>query len=509
MITLDGGPLSSQDVLDVVRGGQTVALGEKARAAMAASARVVERLDQADSVAYGVTTGFGALASVAVPAGARRTLQRSLVLSHAAGMGDAVDDEVVLAMMLLRARTLSVGLSGVRPLVVDALLQLLNDRVVPFVPAEGSLGASGDLAPLAHIAAVLVGSGWVKVEGRREAGESFCARHGFTPLLLEPKEGLGLINGTDGMTGLLTLALADMADLMDFADVAAAMSVEAAMGSVTPFGERVLSLRPSPGQQLCGRHLRQLLDQSPVVAFHQPSHHLVQDAYSFRCTPQVHGAARDQLEFAEVVVARERDSVVDNPVVFPDDEALVSAGNFHGQALSYVADILAMVMADVAALSERRIARLLDPATSHGLPAFLVKEPGINSGFMIAQYTAADCVARLRHLATPFSVHSAVTSAGQEDHVSMGWGGALRTRSAISFLRHTLAIELVLGAQALELRKPLSPAPGTGAILNSLRQHVPTMPGDEFVAPLLEQADKWMQEEDTRTLVASVLAPRM
>jgi len=284
------------------------------------------------------------------------------------------------------------------------------------------------------------------------------------------------------------------------------MSVEAAMGSVTAFGERVLSLRPSPGQQLSGQHLRSLLEASPVVAFHQQSHHMVQDAYSFRCTPQVHGAARDQLEFAQQVVERERSSVVDNPVVFADEKQLVSAGNFHGQALSYVADILAMVMADVAALSERRIARLLDPAMSHGLPAFLVTDPGINSGFMIAQYTAADCVARLRHQATPFSVQSAITSAGQEDHVSMGWAGALRTRSAVGLLRHTLAVEIVLAAQALELRKPLSVAPATGAVLNSLRQHVAHVAVDQFIAPVLDRADSWMRASTTRALVSSLLA---
>ncbi|MHB8489568.1 MAG: histidine ammonia-lyase [Candidatus Dormibacteria bacterium] len=502
MITVDGDALTIDAVVRAARQGEAVALDRGVRARMRPARDVVDRLDREGAVVYGVTTGFGALADRAVDPDDRALLQRSVVLSHAAGSGPRLDDEVVRGMILLRARTLAAGLSGVRVELVEALLGLLDAGVLPWVPEHGSLGASGDLAPLAAIATVLLGQGWaVDPGGGRIDGASALHAHGLTSIDVEPKEGLALINGTDAMTSILALAVHDVEDLLRLADVACALSVEALLGTTVAYDERVVALRPAQGQADSAANLRALLEGSPIVASHRPSHHAVQDAYSLRCAPQVHGAARDVVAFCRQTVGHELASVVDNPVVLGGE--VVSAGNFHGQALAYAADMLASTCADVAAISERRVDRLLDPARSRGLPAFLSPEPGLNSGLMITQYTAAAMVASLRHAATPFAVQSAATSAGQEDHVSMGFEGALRTRRSVRLLRAVLAIEVLAAAQAIEMRHPLRPAAATGAVIAALRTRTPALAADRILGDDLEAAEAWARDGDWRDALAT------
>ena len=490
MVVLDGDPLDIADVIAVARHGAAVSVAPSVVQRMAESRAVVETLDATDGIAYGVTTGFGALADRAVASDDRASLQRRVVVSHAAGMGMPLDTEVVRAMLLLRARTLCAGHSGVRVALPEAIARLLNSGATPWVPEHGSLGASGDLATLAHATACLLGEGWfLDGSGRRPAAE-VLAQHDLEPLVVGPREGLALINGTDGMAAVLTLAVVDLGALLTAADVTAAMSVEALLGTTRAFAESVVRLRPAEGQRASAANLRALLDGSALVASHRESHHAVQDAYSLRCTPQVHGAARDVHAFARGVVERELAAVVDNPMII--DGEVVSGGNFHGQALAYAADMLASVCADVAAISERRLDRMLDPARSRGLPAFLTHDPGLNSGLMIAQYTAASIVTELRAAATPLAVHSMSTSAGQEDHVSMGFTAVMRTRRSVDRLRMVLAAELIAAAQALELRAPLQPGPATAAVVRGLRETVPHLDDDRVLAADLEAATEWL-----------------
>lgn len=494
MLTIDGGPLGIDDLVAVARRGDPVSVSPAVTDRMRASRDAVTRIDAGDEVAYGVTTGFGALADRAVGREQREALQRALVLSHAAGMGAALDAEVVRGMLLLRARTLAAGYSGVRQELVEALAVLLNSGLVPWVPEHGSLGASGDLAPLAHAAATIVGDGWFVADGgARIAAAEVLRDRGLPPLRLGPKEGLALINGTDATTAALALAVADIEALLRAADCACAMSVEALLGTARPFAPDVTALRPAPGQQASAANIAALLASSPMVASHRASHHAVQDAYSLRCAPQVHGAARDVVAFCRGTVEREMASIVDNPVVL--DGEVVSAGNFHAQALAYAGDMLAAVCADVAAISERRVDRLLDPSRSRGLPAFLSPDPGLNSGFMIAQYTAAATVAALRQAATPLAVQSAITSAGQEDHVSMSFEAARRTRASVAMLRAVLAVEFCCAAQALELRAPLRPAPATAALLAAVRASVAPLREDRVLAGDLAALDGWLRRD--------------
>jgi histidine ammonia-lyase len=441
---------------------------------MERSAEVVARLVGADEPAYGVSTGFGSLANVTIPDERREELQRALIRSHAAGMGPPVEREVVRAMMLLRARTLAMGRSGTRPIVAERIVELLNAGVTPHVPEHGSLGASGDLAPLAHCALMLIGEG----------GEI-----PFEPLVLEAKEGLALINGTDGMLGMLLLAIHDLRGLLRVADVAAAMSVEALMGTDRAFAEDLVALRPQPGQAASAANLRALLAGSPIVASHRHGDDRVQDAYSLRCAPQVAGAARDTLAHAEQVAAAELVSAIDNPMVLPDGR-VESCGNFHGAPVGFVCDFLAIAAAEVGAIAERRTDRLLDKSRSHGLPPFLTEDAGVNSGLMIAQYTQAAMVAENRRLAAPASVDSLPTSAMQEDHVSMGWGAARKLRASVANLRRILAVELVCAARGIDLRAPLQPGPGTGAAWRALREQVDGPGPDRQVAPELAAAEE-------------------
>jgi len=478
------------DVVAVARLGAPVALGEDARAAMERSAAVVARLASSHEPAYGVSTGFGSLAAVRIPPARRDELQRALVRSHAAGMGPPVEQEVVRAMMLLRARTLAMGCSGARPVVAEAMLALLNAGLIPVVPEYGSLGASGDLAPLAHCALALIGEGDVDCpDGVRRATAEALATAGIEPIVLGAKEGLALINGTDGMLGMLVLACEDLARLLMVADVTAAISVEALLGTDRVFAADLVALRPQPGQAASAANLRALLADSEIVASHREGDPRVQDAYSLRCAPQVTGAARDTLEHAQRVAAAELRSAIDNPMVLPDGR-VESCGNFHGAPIGFACDFLAIAAAEVGAIAERRTDRLLDEARSHGLPPFLAGDAGVDSGMMLAHYAQAAMVAENRRLAAPASVDSLPTSAMQEDHVSMGWGAARKLRTTIANLGRILAIELVCGARALDLRAPLRPGPGTAAALAAVRKRIAGPGADRHVSPELAAAEE-------------------
>ncbi len=484
-VELTSGGLSAREVIAVARFDARASLGSDAISAMERSAAVVAELASLEQPAYGVTTGFGSLATVPIPTGQREELQRALIRSHAAGMGPAVEREVVRAMMLLRARTLAMGCSGTRPVVAETILALLNAGITPVVPEHGSLGASGDLAPLAHCALVLLGEGEVEgVDGGRRPAGAALAGDGIEPITLGPKEGLALINGTDGMLGMLVLACEDLAQLFGVADITAAMSVEALLGTDRAFAADLIALRPQPGQTASAANLRMLLADSEIVASHREGDPRVQDAYSLRCAPQVAGAARDALSYAERVADAELRSAIDNPMVLPDGR-VESCGNFHGAPLAFACDFLAIACADVGSIAERRTDRLLDETRSHGLPPFLAEDAGVNSGLMLGHYAQAAMVAENRRLATPAAVDSLPTSAMQEDHVSMGWGAARKLRVTVANLRRILAVELVCAARGLDLRAPLRPAPGTDAARSAVRSLVAGPGPDRWLAPEL------------------------
>ena len=506
-VALGATPVSRGDVVVVARERARVTLTDEARAAMAASASIVERLARSTRPVYGVSTGFGALATTIIPPDRREEMQRALVRSHAAGMGAPVEREVVRAMLFLRARTLALGRSGARPLVAETILALLNADLVPVVPEHGSLGASGDLAPLAHCALALIGEGEVDDrEGRRRPAAEALAEAGIVPLVLGVKEGLALVNGTDGILGMLVLALHDLRALLRALDVTAAMSVEALLGTDRAFADDLLALRPQPGQQASGANLRRLLEASPIMETHREDDPRVQDAYSLRCAPQVHGAARDAVTYAETVAEHELASAIDNPMVLPDGR-VESCGNFHGAPLGYACDLLAIAVADVGSMSERRTDRILDSTRSFGLPPFLADEAGVNSGLMLSQYTQAAMVADNRRLAVPASVDSLPTSAMQEDHVSMAWGAARKLRVATRNLRRIVAVELVCAGRALDLRAPIEPAPGTKAAVAALRTSVPGPGPDRYLAPELAAAEACIEAGRLLDAVEAAVGP--
>ncbi|WP_030483852.1 histidine ammonia-lyase [Nocardioides aequoreus] len=485
------GPVTPAEVVAVARHGAAVRLSEPALRAIDGARAAVEVLAAAATPAYGVSTGFGALATRHIPTELRAQLQRSLVRSHAAGSGPEVEREVTRALMLLRLSTLATGRTGVRRETAQLIAGLLSHGITPVVHEYGSLGCSGDLAPLSHCALALLGEGMVRDAGDRllPAGEALAAA-GLEPVELAAKEGLALINGTDGMLGMLVLALHDLDRLVRTADVAAAMSVEAQLGTDRVFAAELQELRPHPGQAASAANLRALLRDSGVVASHRgPDCHRVQDAYSLRCSPQVHGAVRDTLDHCRTVAGRELASAVDNPVVVSTGEEprLESNGNFHGAPVAYVLDFAAIVAADLASISERRTDRFLDKARNHGLPPFLADDPGVDSGLMIAQYTQAAVVSELKRLAHPASVDSIPSSAMQEDHVSMGWSAARKLRRAVDGLGRVLAVEVMAGARALDLRRPLQPSPATEAVVRRLRDAGVAGPGtDRHLAPEIE-----------------------
>ena len=489
-VLIDGGPLTREQVVAVARDGVDVELTEAALDGVAKARAHIERLAGAQTPTYGVSTGFGALATKHIPPDRRVALQQSIIRSHTAGAGAPVEPEVVRALMLLRMRTLASGHTGVRPSTVEALAAMLNAEIVPIVPEFGSLGCSGDLAPLSAVALALMGEGEVlDAEGARRPAADALLEAGIDPITLAEKEGLALINGTDGMLGMLVLALADLRRLLDVADLTAAMTVEALLATDRVFAPELQALRPHPGQAESAARMVALLAGSAIMASHRtPDCNRVQDAYSLRCAPQVHGAARDTVAAAALVADRELAAAIDNPVVLADGR-VESNGNFHGAPIAYQLDFLAIPVADVASMAERRTDRMLDVARSHGLPPFLAHDAGVDSGHMIAQYTQAGIVSELKRLAVPASVDSIPSSAMQEDHVSMGWSAARKLRRAIDGLTTVLAIELLTAARALDLRAPLTPAPATAAVVAALRERVPGPGPDRHLAPEIAAAE--------------------
>lgn len=488
-VVLSTSGLTAEDVLAVARANARVEISDAAMSAMEKTRAHIEKLSNSDEPVYGISTGFGALAQRHIPKEDRVQLQKSLIRSHAAGMGDPVEREVVRAMMLLRLRTMCSGQTGVRPVLAKTYADILNAGITPRVLEYGSLGCSGDLAPLAHCAMVLMGEGRAYgPDGVEKPVAELLSAAGISPVELQEKEGLALINGTDGMLGMLLMAISDFRFLLDQSDVIAAMSVEGQMGTDQVFrSELHENLRPHPGQVESAKNMFNALQGSEIVKSHRHGDGVVQDAYSLRCAPQVNGAARDTVSHAELVATRELAAIIDNPVVLDSGE-VTSNGNFHGAPIALVLDFLAIASADVASISERRTDRFLDVARNRKLPAFLAHDPGVDSGLMIAQYTQAALVSENKRLAFPASVDSIPSSAMQEDHVSMGWHAARKLKKSLDNLRRVIAIELIAAARAVEMRAPLNPSPVTGELISILRQRVPGPGPDRDLAPELEAA---------------------
>ncbi len=504
VVLLDDRGVTIDDVVAVARGEARVELTRRALEGMAITRARIDELAHASEPKYGISTGFGALATRHISPDLRTQLQRSLIRSHAAGMGEPVEREVVRALMFLRLKTLASGRTGIRPVVAETMTALLNSGITPVVREFGSLGCSGDLAPLSHCALVLMGEGHVwSADGEIVESAAVLAAQGIAPVVLEEKEGLALINGTDGMLGMLCLAIVDLERLCDVADVTAAMSVEALLGTDRVFlPELHEPLRPHPGQARSAARMLATLAGSGIVASHLEEDTRVQDAYSLRCAPQVAGAVRDTLAHARLVAERELAAAVDNPVVLPDGR-VESNGNFHGAPVAYVLDFLAIVSADLGSIAERRTDRLLDKARNHGLPPFLADDPGVDSGLMIAQYTQAALVSDNKRLAVPASVDSIPSSAMQEDHVSMGWSAARKLRHSVDNLRRILAVELLASARGIDLRAPLQPSPATGAVVAALRETVPGPGTDRYLAPELAAAYQFLLDDGVTTSIAA------
>ena len=499
-LVVTGDPLTIDDVVAVARGSAMPSLDAGVAGRMAATRAVVERAVSEDRVMYGITTGFGALANTRIASGDLAAMQLALVRSHAAGVGEPLNDDVVRALLLLRARTLAAGISGVRVDLPERLLLLLQRGLLPVVPEQGSVGASGDLAQLAHLALPLVGEGRLRRVGDsdmwgRPARELLDAE-GIAPLELQPKEGLSLINGTEPMQARLALSVDQARLLVKVADLACAMSLDGLLGTDRAYDARVIDIRPHAGQLHVADNLRRLLDGSGLLASHRHDlEHAVQDSYSLRCAPQVHGAVRDVLTHVTSVLSVELGSVVDNPVIVPtpdgSDYEVMSTGNFHGEPLAFSGDMLAIAISELASISERRTDRMLDPAFSRGLPPFLAPNAGTNSGYMLAQYTAASLVSENKVLAHPSSVDTIPTSGNQEDHVSMGWTSMRKLRDTVRNVRSVLAVELVCAAQAIDLRADVAaPSPAVAAAHAVLREQVPAMNVDREVAPQIHAVDE-------------------
>ncbi len=508
-VTVGVGALTIDEVVLVARHGARVVLAEEAIEGVRRSREIVRGLADDVEPHYGVSTGFGALATRHIPTAMRHQLQRSLVRSHAAGSGPEVEREVVRALMLLRISTLATGRTGIRDETLAAYVALLNSGLVPVVHEYGSLGCSGDLAPLSHCALALMGEGDVHdPAGVRMPTAQAMAAAGLVPVELEEKEGLALINGTDGMLGMLCLAIHDLRDLLVVADISAAMSVEGLLGTDDVFAEDLHALRPQPGQAISATNMRKLLTDSPIRESHRTEACTrVQDAYSLRCSPQVAGGVRDTVDHAVRVAGWELASAVDNPVVTLDGR-VESNGNFHGAPVAYVLDFLAIVAADLASIAERRTDRFLDASRSNGLPPFLAYDPGVDSGHMIAQYTSAAIVSEMKRLAAPASVDSIPSSAMQEDHVSMGWSAARKLRRSVDGLSRVLAVEVLTAARGIQLRAPLEPAPATGAVVAALVAAGASGPGpDRWLAPEIDTAHRLVTDGTVRRAAESHTGP--
>lgn len=477
MSVLIGEPLDIDGVV-AVAAGEPVELAPGLAGDMAPARRVVEEAVDSGAAVYGITTGLGDLASVRIDPAEAKSLQEAILRSHATAVGAPLPTEVVRAMMLLKARTFAMGVSGVRFALVERLARMLNESIHPVVPAQGSLGASGDLALLAHLALPLIGEGAVEVKGDILPAVGALRAAGLEPLELSHKEGLSLVNGTEGMLALGILTCARAETIARAADVTGAMSVEACFGTNRVFDEEVVGLRTHPGALQVADNLRRLLSGSKIVVSHRHSDHLVQDAYSLRCLPQVHGAYRDGIAYARTTFERELASAIDNPNVIASTGEVRSGGNFHGESLALALDHLALCVAGFATIAERRVARLVDPNLNNGLPAFLTAEPGVRTGFMIVQYTAASVVSESRSLLFPASADSIPTSAGQEDHVSMGATAGRKAMAIASNTENVIAIEALAAAQGIELRVPLTPSPATGHVIEHLRAVSPAVDED-------------------------------
>ena len=502
-VVVDGSPITVEDVVAVALGSARAVPGADLDERMEPARALVERVVEDNETVYGITTGFGALANTRIQPDQASEMQYDLLRSHAAGVGSHIEPEIVRAMLLCRARTLAQGYSGVRPEIVRFLLTLLDRDIIPAVPSQGSVGASGDLAPFAHLALPIIGEGEILIDGVAVPAGPVLEAAGIEPLQLLPKEGLSLLNGTEGMLAHGCLAVHRAMQLVDATDSAAALSIEALMGSSRPFEHRIQALRPHPGQLKSAARIHALLQGSEIDASHHDDFaHKVQDAYSLRCAPQVHGAVRDTIEYARTVFTIELGSVVDNPIVFAEDGDVVSSGNFHGQPLAFVLDYLAIAVTELGSISERRVDRLLDPHRSSGLTPFLATNPGVSSGYMITQYTAAAIVAQNRVFSHPASVESIPTSGMQEDHVSMGWGAARKLNMVLTNTARVIAVELMCAAQGVDQR-PMDPAPGTMRVHDEVRSVCAPLvedrpPGPDImkIAALIESGAFDPAEED-------------
>ncbi len=486
---MDG--MSLDDLVAIARHGATVALSDSATVRIQAARTLIEKWVAEDRPVYGVTTGFGALSDVTISRKDARKLQENILMSHSAGVGNPLDPEIVRAVMALRIKDLARGNSGVRLETVQKLIALLNHNICPVIPEKGSVGASGDLAPMAHMALVLIGMGEAFYRGKRISGADALKRCGLDSVQLEAAEGLALINGTQVMTAIGGLAVHDAVQLCKLADIAACMSLEVLMGSRMEFDARIHQVRPHPGQTATAANMRRITSDSDIISSHRDCKR-IQDAYTLRCSPQVHGASRDAVRYAAGVVETEMNSSTNNPLVFAESGEFLLGGNFHGQPVALALDFLCIALAELANISERRIERLVNPNLS-GLPAFLVRDGGLNSGFMIAQYTAAALVSENKVLCHPASVDSIPTSANKEDHVSMGTISARKSRSVLENAEHVIAIELLCAAQALDLLTNLRPGKGSLAAYQVIRQTVSHMDRDRVVGSDIEKIRELMR----------------
>ncbi|HPO04506.1 MAG TPA: histidine ammonia-lyase [Bacillota bacterium] len=503
-ILLGEAKLTIEELIAAARGEVLVALSEEAEAAVNKAREVVEKCVSEDKVVYGLTTGFGKFSDVTISEEDTLALQENLIMSHACGVGEPLPDEVVRAMMLLRVNALSVGFSGIRVSTIKTLIEMLNKGVIPVVPSKGSLGASGDLVPLAHMSLVLLGMGEAKYKGERMSGEKAMKAAGITPVKLTSKEGLALINGTPAMCSLGALALADAIRLMKSADVIAALTMEAEYGIADAMDERLHMIRRQPGQIITAENMRRLFKGSKYIG-HQGVKR-VQDAYAFRCIPQIHGASRDAINYVKNTIENELNAVTDNPIIFSDTGEAISGGNFHGQYLAISLDVLGIALSELANVSERRIERLVNPALS-GLPAFLVKHGGLNSGMMIAQYTAASLVSENKVLAHPASVDSIPSSANQEDHVSMGMTAARKAREILNNATEVLAIEAMCAAQAVEFQGSEGLSPAGAAVYNVIRKQVPPLEKDRILYIDIEKCSALLRSGEILKAAESVTGP--
>jgi len=491
MLGMDG--MSLQDLLLIARGGAGVRLTEQAREKILEAGKLVEQWVREERVVYGMTTGIGALSGVFISRMETRQLQQNLLMSHAAGVGPVLDEETTRAVMALRAKDLARGNSGIRLQTVERLIELLNRGVYPVVPEKGSVGASGDLAPLAHMALVLIGMGEAFYQGERLKGVDALKRCGVESLELEAGEGVALINGTQVMTAIGGLATFDALRLSRIADIAAAMSLEVLMGSRTEFNQRIHECRPHPGQGVAADNMERLTRNSEIISSHKDCSR-VQDAYTLRCSPQVHGASKDAIGYVRKVIETEMNSSTGNPLIFPETQDFLLGGNFHGQPVAMALDFLCIAVSELANISERRVERLVNPFLS-GLPAFLVKQGGLNSGFMIAQYTAASLVSENKILSHPACVDSIPTSANKEDHVSMGTISARKAREVVRNSENVLAIEMLCAAQALDLFTNMKPGEGTLEAYRVIREVVPHLDKDRVLSPDIERVVELIKED--------------